>query len=212
MKIYGHFFSAPANQVRLTASALGVDHEYRHVDLGQGEQKTPAYLAVNPFGRVPALEDDGLTIGESGAISRYLACKNGDCSMYPNDAKKRAEIDQWMDVAAHHVRTNMAKVLFNKMFAPMFDLPVDEKSMADGQEALDANMPPIDAALSKTDFIAGDTLSIADTAMLAAMEPFETIGYDISSYTNIKRWRDNAMAQDWYKNVHPHYAAEMQSA
>ena len=208
MKIYGHFFSAPANQVRLTASALDLPHEYVHVDLLQGEQRTPEFLAINRFGRVPALDDDGFRLSESGAISRYLASK-ADSVLYPsNDAGKRAHIDQWMDYAGHHVRANMAKVLFNKMFAPMLELEPDEKSLAEGIANLDACLPIVDAALGDTNFIAGDAMTIADTAMLAAMEPFEVLDYDISAHDNVKCWRETAMQQDWYQRVHAHYGAE----
>ena len=209
MKIYGHFFSAPANQVRLTASALGLEHEYHHVDLMAEQQKSPEFLAINPIGKVPAIDDDGFTVAESNAISRYLACKQ-DCSLYPQGPKDRAVIDQWMDFAAHHVRANMAKILFNKVFAPMMEIPVDEKAMQDGRDALNQNLAHVNAALEKAPYIAGNTLTIADTAMMAAMEPFEMIDYDITAFPNVQQWRSNNMSQDWYTSVHAHYAAEMQ--
>ena len=208
MKVYGHFMSAPANQVRLTASALGVAHDYQHVDLMNGEQRTPEYLAVNAFGRVPAIEDDGFKLAESNAICRYLACK-GQSELYPADVKTRAEIDQWMDFAAHHVRANMGKVLFNKVFAPMMGMDVDEKSLNEGRENLDAGLPVIDDALSRRGYIAADRMTIADTAMLAAMEPFEMIDYDVARFGNVKAWRDKMTGEPFYQRVHAHYGAEM---
>jgi len=210
MKIYGHFFSAPVNQVRLTASALGIKHDYQHIDIPGGETKSAEYLAINPFGRVPALDDNGFKLGESGAISRYLACKNQN-NMYPQDAQKRAEIDQWMDVAAHHIRTNMSKILFNKVFAPMMERSVDEQSMADGRTNLATNLPMVNDTLGQTPYLAGDSLTIADTAMMAALDPFEMIEVDLTPYPNINKWRQNNMAQDWYQNVHAHFGAEMQA-
>jgi len=208
MKIYGHFMSAPANQVRLTASALNLDFDYQHVDLMQGAHKSPEYLAVNAFGRVPAMDDDGFKLAESSAISRYLACKT-DCDLYPNNSKARGEIDQWMDYAAHHVRANVSKVLFNKIFAPMMDMPVDEQSMKDGRQFLDNALPIVNEALGKHSYLTGDKMTIADTAMIAALEPAETIEYDVSPHANIKKWRDGIMGQDFYKRVHNHYAEEM---
>ncbi len=208
MKIYGHFFSPPANQVRLTASALGLDFDYVHVDLTKGEHQQPEYLAINPFGRVPAIDDDGFTLAESSAISRYLACKT-DCTLYPNNPKARGTIDQWMDYATHHIRTNMGKILFNKIIAPMLDVPVDEKSITEGQDSLNNCLPSIDATLGKSEYIAGDTLSIADIALIAAMEPFDMVGFDITDYKNIVKWRTRNMSEDWYTKVHAHYGAEM---
>ncbi|MEM8772000.1 MAG: glutathione S-transferase family protein [Pseudomonadota bacterium] len=208
MKIYGHYMSAPANQVRLTASALGQDYDYVHVDLGAGEQKSPDYLTVNRFGRVPAMDDNGFKLAESGAISRYLACKS-DCAAYPKDPQKRAEIDQWMDFSAHHIRANMGKVLFNKVFAPMFEMEADQKSLDEGVENLNNNLPVLDAQLAKTPFATGDALTIADTALISAMEPFEMIEYDLSATPNVAKYRERIAGEDWYKNVHAHYAAEM---
>lgn len=211
MKIFGHFMSPPANQVRLTVSAIGIPVDYEHVDLMQGQQTTPEYRSINPFGKVPALDDDGFRLAESNAISRYLACK-ADCALYPNDIRQRATIDQWMDFAAHHVRANTGKLLFNRVFAPMMNRPVDEKTIAEGQEFLDKNLAVVEDSLGAHAFIAGDKLSIADTAMLAAMEPFEMVGYGLDGKPNINAWRDRLTAEGWYKNVHAHYGAEMRQA
>ena len=209
MKIYGHFVSPPANQVRLTASALGIDHEYVHVDLQNQQHKSPEYLKINPYGKVPAMDDDGFTLSESGAICRYMACKQ-DCEMYPNDIRKRAEVDQWMDYSAHHIRSNMAKMLFNKIVAPMVGAPVNNEAIEEGRGFLNDMLPAVDAALERNGNLTGETLTIADTAMMAAMEPFEAVGYDVSPFKNVVKCRQNNMAQDWYKNVHTQYMAEMQ--
>ncbi len=211
MKIYGHFLSAPANHVRLAASALGVDHEYVHVDLLAGENKSPAFLAVNPFGKVPALEDDGYTLSESCTIGRYLATREKS-DLYPDEPKARGEVDQWSDFAAHHIRTNMAKVLFNKVFAPTMGREPNTASMEEGRNFLSQQVPHVEARLADRDYLCADRLTLADIAMLAAMEPFDLIEFDLAPYPNVKAWRERLMANDWYKRVHNHYAEEMQAA
>ena len=209
MKLYGHFMSSPANQARYVASALGVAHDYEHVDLMQGQQKTPEFLSVNPVGKVPALEDGAYKLSESNAISRYLASKN-DGKLYSRDLQESAKIDQWMDFATQHVRMSVGKVLFNKMFAPMMDMPSDENAIAEGRNHLDAQLPIINEALGRNPYLTGSEFTIADIAMVAAMDPFEVIEYDASAFPNVDKWRKSMMAQDWYQNVHSHYAAEMQ--
>ncbi|MFK7956532.1 MAG: glutathione S-transferase family protein [Lysobacterales bacterium] len=209
MDIYGHFFSPPANQVRLTVSALGVDANYHHVDLMAGEQKTPEYLAINPYGKVPAMVDGDLKLAESNAISRYLGDKVGGHG-YPADAKERAVIDQWMEFSAHHIRTNMAKLLFNRMFAPMMDMPVDEKSIGEGIEFLNQNLPHVDNQLGRTAFIAGEHVTVADMALIAGMEPSEKVSFSLAAYPNITAWRNGIMEQEYYRSVHTHYGAEME--
>ena len=208
MKIYGHFMSAPANQVRLVASALGTPHEYVHVDLQKGEQRTPEYLALNPYGKVPTLVDGDLRLAESCAISRYLASK-AHSDLYPDDIRQRAVIDQWMDFATHHIRAAMGKVLFNRAFAPMMGLPVDERAIEDGLKTLDALLPAVESQLGRSRYIAQGRMTLADLAMIAAMEPFEMISISLDRFPNIQKWRAGIMAEPFYKNVHERYAAEM---
>lgn len=207
MDIYGHFLSAPANQVRLTASALGLDASYHHVDLMNGEQKTPEYQAINAFGKVPALVDGDLQLAESNAICRYLGVKTG--KLYPSDPSGQATVDQWMEFSAHHIRTNMSKVLFNKLFAPMMNMPVDEKSMAEGQEFLSQYLPMVNQQLERSAFVTGDEMSLADLALIAAMEPFDKCEISLADYPAVAAWRNGIAAQDFYQKVHAHYGAEM---
>ncbi|MEM1090545.1 MAG: glutathione S-transferase family protein [Pseudomonadota bacterium] len=209
MEIYGHFASAPANQVRLAVSALGVDATYHHVDLQAGEQKSPDYLAINPFGKVPALVDGDFKLAESNAICRYLGSKVGG-AMYPADLHEQAKIDQWMEFAVNHIRTNMSKILFNRMFAPMMGLPVDEDSVKEGQDFLDQYLPMVEGQLADSAFITGDQMTLADIALIAAMEPFDAVQIGLEAYPQITRWRSGIMAQPFYQQVHAHYGAEME--
>lgn len=77
MKIHHHPLSGHSHRVVLFASLLGVPHELVEVDLKAGAHKKPAFLALNPFGQVPVLEDDGTVIADSNAILVYLATKAG---------------------------------------------------------------------------------------------------------------------------------------
>lgn len=209
MKIYGHFLSAPSNKARLAASAVGQDFDYVHLDLTKGEHKSDNYLSINPVGKVPALEDDGFCLYESNAMCRYIADKN-DSALYPKELQQRAVVDQWMDFGSHHILSNMGKVLFNKMFAPIMGAEPDLQSMADGEKFLKQLLPVVEDQLTKTKMLAGDEMTLADIVMIAALDPFEMIEFDLAPYPAISAWRKNMMAQDFYKNVHAHYAADMQ--
>ena len=211
MKIYGHFMSSPANQTRLTASALGLDFDYTHVDLATGQHKTPDYLAINPVGKVPALDDDGFYLSESNAICRYLAGKAGS-DLYPADAQSRAKVDQWMEFASHHLRANVTKVLFYKVFAKMLGAPSDPKAIEEGMGFVAQQLPLVDAALDGNDYLVGGKLSLADVAVLAALEPLELIEYDVNGHGALKAWRQKLMGESWYTAIHDHFAAELQAA
>ena len=209
MKIYGHFLSAPSNKVRLTASAAGQVFEYVHVDLTKGEHKAETYLTKNPVGKVPVLDDEGFCLFESNAMCRYIADKN-DSPLYPKNLQHRAIVDQWMDFGSHHILANMGKVLFNKFFAPSMGVEPDLQSLADGEKFLHQYLPIVEDQLSKTDMLTGSDMTLADIILIAALDPFEMIEFDLSAYPHIFKWRKNLMSQDFYKNVHSHYAEDMQ--
>lgn len=196
--------SGPANKVRFTANALGLEYEYIQVSLRDGEHRKEEYLKINPVGKVPSLDDDGFTLFESGAICRYL-CEKQETSLYPKDPKQRAVIDQWSDFAVLHILANVGRLLFNRIFAPMVNIAVDERSIEDGLKFLDRYLPLVDQQLGKSKYIAGDQLTLADFAMISALDPVEVSQFDISQYKNIVRYRDDLRAQDWYQKCYKVY-------
>ena len=113
LKIYGLDVSTWTNRVRFTANYLGLKYEYIPVNLAAGEGQAKDYLAIHPAGKIPALDDDGFRLFESGAIAKYLAAKNNS-NLYPTDIKKRAIVDQWSDFVALHVAKAMERVVFNR--------------------------------------------------------------------------------------------------
>ncbi|MDR0279858.1 MAG: glutathione S-transferase [Paucimonas sp.] len=100
MKIHHHPLSGHAHRVVLFASLLGVPHELVEVDLAAGAHKSPAFLALNPFGQIPVLEDGDLVIADSNAILVYLAKKAGRSDWLPEDAEGAARVQRWLSVAA----------------------------------------------------------------------------------------------------------------
>ena len=72
LTIYGADLSSPANKVRFVANHIGLDYEYRRVNLREKEQRQEWFLKINPIGKVPAMDDGGFCLFESGAICKYL--------------------------------------------------------------------------------------------------------------------------------------------
>ncbi|MFX8778252.1 glutathione S-transferase N-terminal domain-containing protein, partial [Acinetobacter baumannii] len=83
----------------LFASLIGVPHELVEVDLMTGAHKRPEFLAISPFGQVPALDDEGVAVADSTAILVYLAKKAGRSDWLPEDAKGAAAVQRWLSVA-----------------------------------------------------------------------------------------------------------------
>lgn len=94
--------SSNALKVRFLLAELGLSYERRTVPLSR--PRPPAYLALNPVGGVPALQDDGFVVSESHAILRYLATREGRGDLYPSDPRERAVVDEFLERFATGIR------------------------------------------------------------------------------------------------------------
>jgi len=103
MKLYHFPLSGHAHRARLLLSLLDMPHEVIDVDLANGAHKTAAFLALNAFGQVPVLDDDGALVSDSNAILVYLAKKSGRSDWLPEDAAGAARIQRWLSVAAGEI-------------------------------------------------------------------------------------------------------------
>jgi glutathione S-transferase len=202
--LYGANLSSPANKVRFALNLLGLEYEYKQVNLRAGEHKTEEYLKIHPAGKVPALTDGDFCLFESNAMIRYLADKC-DSELYPKDLKKRATVEQWLDYCSIHLGMSMARVTFNRVFAPAFGMPVDESSLKTGIEFLARDLPVIDKQLGKTKYMAGNDMTLADISLLSCLDPAEVSDVDLTPYKNICAWRNELCKQEFYSKCHQSY-------
>lgn len=208
MKLYVHPLSTPALTVQMAAHAMGIDFEAKTVDLASGEQRSAEYLAINPKGKVPALEDDGFLLSESAPIMRYMARKHKS-DLYPSEFQTRAKVEQWMDFCIHHVRSPMARIQFNRLIAPMIGQPVDEASIHTGLHLLAESLPHLETRLADKAFLVGYKLTLADITLLGSLDAAELLIFDLSEYSHLSSWRDRMRGQDYYTKVHSHFGAEL---
>lgn len=211
IKLYGVGFSNNVNKVRYVLNQLGLTYDWEQTNPMQGETKTPAFQAITPTGKIPAIEIDGLKLFESNAIVRYLAViKNS--SLYPADPAKRAVIDAWMDYSSIHVQQALGRVMFNRLFAPMMGQKADEASLQTGLEFLSKYFPIIDAQLGKSAYLAGTELSLADFTLLAVLDPCELCQVSLAEFKNISAWRTKLISQAFYQKCYNDYTAYVQEA
>lgn len=206
LKIYGADLSSPSNKVRFVANCLGLDYEYKSVNLVSGENQSEGHLKLHPGGKVPVIDDDGFVLFESNAIIRYLAAKC-ESPLYPGGVKQRGQVDQWTDFVSHHIGTAMGRVLFNRVFAPFLNQEADERAVTEGLSFLERFLPVVDAPLKERRYLAGGELTLADFSLLSALDPAEVAQVDLSGYLNITRWRQDLMGRDFYTKCHKSYAA-----
>ena len=187
MKLYNIDLSPNCVRVRAVASELGLDLEIIDVDMQTGT-KTDAFLAMNPNGKVPVLDDDGLFLWESRAINTYLASKVPEHGLYPDDATARAMVDQWSYWQSIHFGPAFQKVTFERVFKSKFGRgDPDESAIADSVTETNKLLGVLDAGLKGRDWVAGP-LSLADFAIATAFVMRDASGVDISPYANVTAW------------------------
>jgi glutathione S-transferase len=181
VKLYSAPLSGHSHRARLFLSLIGVAFETVDIDLAKRQQKTPEYLAINPFGQVPALDDDGFVVTDSNAILVYLAKKFDRHDWLPEDAGNSARIQKWLSVAAGEIARGPAAARLITVFkAP---LPAEETI-----NRAHAVLSLIEAELGRSAFIVGKAPTIADVALYSYVSSAPEGNVDLSSYPRIKGW------------------------
>lgn len=208
MKIYYHPISFPALGALFAAEAIGLDYERVMVDMQNQEHKTPEYLQINLFGRVPAMVDGDFKLSEVNAMMRYMA-KRENSPLYGGSTQDQAVIDQWSDFVIQHIRTPVGRVQFNRVVAPMIGAQVDKDSIELGLQFLANNLPLVEQRLSENAFLCGDAMTLADIHLVAALEPDKIAQLDLSPYPALEKWLATRRSEAFYTNVHTHFGAEL---
>jgi len=174
------------HKVSIALEELGLPYTLKVVDLSAGEQKTPAFLAINPNGRIPAIVDrdaDDFAVFESGACLIYLAEKTG--RLMPSDAKGRSRVLQWLMFQMGGIGPMMGQAnVFFRYFPEKIPAVIDRY-----QGETRRLFRVLDHRLQDHEFLAGD-YSIADIANWAWVRTHRWSGVDIDDLPHLKRWRD----------------------
>ncbi|PIF14008.1 glutathione S-transferase family protein [Candidatus Pantoea floridensis] len=179
MKLYHFPLSGHAHRARLFLSLLGLPHEIIDVDLKAGEHHTPEFLAMNPFGQVPVLEDDGTFIADSNAILVYLAKKTGRSEWLPEDAQGAAAVQRWLTVAAGDIAFGPAAARLITVFGRPFNA---EEVIARAHLVLSR----IENHLQNREWLVGDGPTIADIAQYSYIVGAPEGNVDLSGYPTVK--------------------------
>ena len=171
--------SGHCHRVELLLSLLGLPQQLIDVDLGAGEHTSARFLALNPFGQVPVIEDGELVLADSNAILLYLATEYGGARWTPETAALAAEQQRWFSVAAGPLAFGpaLARIHF------VFKRPLD---VAAAQARAHALFAVMDDHLSKRPFLLGAELTLADVAnyAYAARAPEGRVALD--AYTHLR--------------------------
>ncbi|MBE0588287.1 MAG: glutathione S-transferase N-terminal domain-containing protein, partial [Hydrogenophaga sp.] len=179
------------HKVSIALEELGLPYTLKVLDLAAGEQKTPAFLAINPNGRIPAIVDheaDDFAVFESGACLIYLAEKTG--RLMPADAKGRSRVIQWLMFQMGGIGPMMGQAnVFFRYFPEKIPAVIDRY-----QGESKRLFRVLDGQLKDHEFLAGD-YSIADIANWAWVRTHRWSGVEMDDLPHLKRWRDAIRAR-----------------
>lgn len=183
-----YFWTTPNGfKISIMLEELGVPYDVRFVDLSKGEQFDPAFLAISPNNKIPAIVDpdgpDGkpLAIFESGAILRYLARKFG--ALYPANERVKADVDEWLFWQVGGLSPMAGQYNHFAHYAPE-KIPY---AINRYQKEVERLFSVMNKRLSDRPYLAGD-YSIADIACFPWLHSAKTLDQDISKFPNIERW------------------------
>ena len=166
IKLYGHP-QTRSSRVAWALGEAGAEYEYGLVNLQAGEHGKPAFLAINPFGKVPSLVDDGQVISESAAICTYIAEKFPAAKLIPIDAKTRAEYFQWLLFVVSELEVHLWTAAKHDRL-----LPEDKKVPAVVGTSFwefEKAAAVLSAHLKNRQYIAGDQFSAADIICVSVL-------------------------------------------
>jgi glutathione S-transferase len=175
---------------------LDVDFEFRFVNLMKGENRTDEFLNMTPIGKVPVLEHEGSYLFESGAICRYAANRE-QSTLYPADPMERAQVDQWIDFFSCHLGRWLSTMFFERIIKPAAGLgETDAAAVEEAVKFANRQLGILDNRFESTQWLANDSLSIADLFALAYIEQVRTVDFALDDYPRVQDWFERLDSRD----------------
>lgn len=186
LRIRGRVTSINVQKVLWCADELGLDYE--RIDVGGkfGGNDTPEYLALNPNGLIPVIEDDGFVLYESNPIMRYLAEREGAAQLWPRELRARADVDRWMEWQS----TNFTPAMWGA-FWMLVRTPAEKRDarMVETSRAKSEKFAAVlDAHLAARRYLAGDAFTLADICVGCAAHRWLNLPLERVPRPHFERW------------------------
>lgn len=184
------------HKITLFLEEAGLPYTVKPVNIGKGEQFEPAFLAISPNNRMPAIVDSGpadggapISLFESGAILEYLADKSG--RFLPRDARGRSQVLPWLYWQVGGLGPMLGQNHHFNRYAPEKIPYAIERYVNETRRLYGV----LDRRLQGRDFIAGEDYSIADMAAYPWIVPHEAQGIELADFPQLRRWFDAIAAR-----------------
>jgi glutathione S-transferase len=191
LTLYDYLPSGNGYKVRLLLSQLGLPFKFVEKDIQKGETRTPAFLRMNPNGRIPLLQlEDGRYLAESGAILFYFA---EGTPFFPEDRFMKADVLRWMFFEQY---SHEPYVAVARAWVHVFGVTPERAARL--QEKMDggyAALGVMEGHLASQKWFVGERYTIADIALYAYTHVAPEGGFDLGRFPNVQRWLERVAAQ-----------------
>ena len=182
MRLHYHPLSTYSRRVRIALIEKQIPCELVVVDMAARKHREPSYLALNPYGRVPTLEQDGFLLYESTAILSYLEAMHPAPPLVPADAKGRARVDMHMKLSDLQMSRQSGTIIFPKRFLPKERW--NAAAMAEAKAEIERHLAILDQQLAGKTYLIAEQFTLADICYLPFLE-----------FLAVAPWRDRLLAR-----------------
>jgi glutathione S-transferase len=208
--LYTTPLSANGRKVLAVSRELELDPEIRLVNVYKGEGRSPAFVAINPLGKIPALVEGDFTLWESNAILVYLSERHGDHRLYSRDPRERADILRWL-----FWESSLWQPALSALLAPTVGhrlLPSIVPAPASAPDWKTAALVPLlallESQLATRAFLIGTTPTLADFSVAGMTTYFRHAAFPFAAHPRIRDWCDRLDALDsWRASADPLWGA-----
>jgi glutathione S-transferase len=199
LKIWGRKNSVNVKKALWAAEELGLKYERVDAGLEFGVNKTPEYLAMNPTGLVPTIDDDGFKLWESHAIVRYLSAKFSLGNLYPEDLRARADAERWMDWTHTFSREFQRPVFWALVRTPPEKR--DLQAIGEAVKRCGELLAIPEKALSQKQFLAGESFTMADIPLGCHVQLWMRLPIERPALPGLQAWFERLCAREPYRKV-----------
>jgi glutathione S-transferase len=185
LKVFGHPASTCTRKVLMTLAEIRTPYELVTVDFTIQEHKKQPHLGRQPFGQIPAIDDDGFALYESRAICRYLSERYSG-SLVPADIKARALMEQWISIETSNFTPSAMKFIYHDVFKR----PQEPAVLETAAKGVDTALRVMDARLGESPFVAGPQLSVGDVCFMPYFEysMLTPVKGMVAKYPHVSAW------------------------
>jgi glutathione S-transferase len=197
IQVYGTARSTCSRKVLTALYETNTLYELNVIDFSQREHKQEQHLSRQPFGQIPAIDDEGFKLFESRAILRYLSAMNGDM-LTPSTVKERALMDQWASVEQSNFSPNAMKFIYHYTFKRVQEQAVLDAALA----MLTTCFTALSVPLAKQPYLSGEKFSLADIGYMPYLQFLKDtpVNDKLQLFPEVVAWWDRLRARDsWLK-------------